>query len=155
MSEIYRNAASILVIRPSADPLGNYEILLLHKPRKNDAWQLPQGGVEKGESIEDAAIRELKEEASLTGCKVMTQSTCVYQYDFPEGFRRFRPDNVCGQRICFILASASPDAKVHVDGKEVDGFLWVSIDEMEKYLKRKEYAEIVRGLYDEALKILQ
>ena len=55
MPDVYRSAASILVLKPVdvCLPGGKcetvYQILLLHKPRKKDAWQLPQGGVEGGE----------------------------------------------------------------------------------------------------------
>src|SRR5437016_1222367 len=103
MSDVYRQAASILVLKPveACIPGGEcttiYQILLLHKPRKKDSWQLPQGGIEAGESVSDAALRELKEEASLEGCRILGTSERVYQYDFPASFRRFRPDNIRGQ----------------------------------------------------------
>ena len=106
MLDHYRPAASVLVLRPSGGQGMQYEILLLHKPRKNDAWQLPQGGVEEGESVTQAAIRELQEEAGLTECRLIGVSPRVYQYDFPASFRRFRPDDVCGQRIQYVFALA-------------------------------------------------
>ncbi len=167
MNDVYRRAASILVLRPvdvcspggSSAPLRTgscetvYQILLLHKPRKKDAWQLPQGGVEEGENATEAALRELKEEAGLDGCRVIGVSERVYQYDFPESYRRFRPDNVCGQRIEYVFALAPKDAKVTVDGKEVDAEAWVDVTQLGLYIKRKEYLEIVEGLYTEALSL--
>lgn len=154
-AEVYRQAASVLVLRPSAvcSPDGCttlYHILLLHKPRKNDAWQLPQGGVEKGESVTQAALRELKEEAGLAGCEVIGVSSVVYAYDFPASFRRFRPDNVKGQEIRYVFALAPKDAAVKVDQKEIDGFQWVVPEQLGKYLKRKQYLELTMKLYEEA-----
>jgi 8-oxo-dGTP pyrophosphatase MutT (NUDIX family) len=147
MKEIYRSAASILVLRRHE---GAHQILLLHKPRKRDAWQLPQGGCEKGESMEQAAVRELKEEAGIGGVRILGTSAKVYQYDFPPSYRRFRPDNVKGQRIVFVLAVLEGDPPVQVDGKEVDQFAWATTQQLHLYIKRKEYVELVRGLYEEA-----
>ncbi len=110
--------------------------------------------MEEGETITQAAIRELKEEASLTGCRVLGESACVYQYDFPAGFRRFRPDNVKGQTISFIFALAPESAQVTVDGTEVDKFVWVTLSAANKYVKRKEYLELVTGLYREAVQLI-
>ena len=37
------------------------------RAKEPDAWQMPQGGVDKGESPVEAACRELKEEVGTTG----------------------------------------------------------------------------------------
>ncbi len=152
MQEIYRPAASVLVLRPDADPASGaaHQILLLHKPRKTDAWQLPQGGVEERESVTETALRELREEAGLTDCRVIGVSSRVYQYDFPQSFRRFRPDNVRGQRIQYVFALAPWDAAVRVDGEEVDGSTWVPVAQLGQYIRREEYLQIVKELYAEA-----
>lgn len=160
MTDVYRSAASILLLRPAevCSPEGCetlYQILLLHKPRKRDAWQLPQGGVEAGESIEQAALRELKEEAGISDCTVLGTSASVYQYDFPASFRRYRPDNVCGQRISYVFAVAPADAHVVVDGKEIDGYVWVDPAQLPQYIKRKEYLTIIEKLLGEALPLLK
>lgn len=153
MHDVYRRAASVLVLRPAtgSDSDFGFRILLLHKPRKKDAWQLPQGGMEEGESVAEAAMRELKEEAGLTGCRALGMSGRVYQYDFPPSFRRFRPDNVKGQRIEFVFALASPDAAVGVDGREVNGHAWVCSAHLGRYIKRREYLDLVQGLYEETM----
>src|SRR3954447_18717321 len=40
------------------------EIVLVHRPRYDD-WSLPKGKLDKGESFEDAALREVEEETGL------------------------------------------------------------------------------------------
>lgn len=143
----------MLLLRPTEDGQG-YELLLLHKPRKKDAWQLPQGGVEGNETPEECAVRELKEEAGLEDVTVLGKSETVYQYDFPASYRRFRPDHICGQRIMFVFARASRSGEVIVDAKEVDRYEWITLDELPRFIKRKEYVELVRSLYEEALALM-
>jgi putative (di)nucleoside polyphosphate hydrolase len=130
---------------------GVFQVLLLHKPRKKDAWQLPQGGTEEGESIRDAALRELQEEAGISGVKYLGQSEHIYQYDFPASFRRFRPDHVCGQKIHFVFALADAGAAVTVDAKEIDRYVWVYPNQVSQYVKRKEYLKLANELIKEGI----
>jgi len=153
MEDYYRSCASVIVFRPLEGDGERYEFLLLHKPRKRDDWQLPQGGQEGKESSEEAALRELKEEAGIEA-KVVGKSEQVYQYDFPASYRRFRPDNVCGQRIEFTIALADADKSVQVDDHEIDGHVWIFPEQLDQYIKRKEYAELILKLYDEGLKLI-
>jgi len=129
------------------------EVLLLHKPRKRDAWQLPQGGQEEGESLEEAAQRELKEEAGIS-VGVLGRSAQVYQYDFPASYRRFRPDNVCGQRVQFVFACLEDGQTVHVDEDEIDDHVWVVSEQLHKYIRRKEYLNYVRRVVEEGKRLV-
>ena len=148
-----RRCASIVLLR-SFPGSARVQVLLVHKPRKKDAWQIPQGGAEDEESIEEAAIRELREETGVTG-KVFGKSKRRYQYDFPASYRRFRPDNVCGQCIQFVFAQADPSQEVRVDGKEINSFAWVFPEQLSRYIHREEYREIVAGLVEEGMAVLQ
>ncbi len=149
MQDMYRAAASLLLLRPM--PTGDYELLLLHKPRKRDAWQLPQGGAEKGETAEECAVRELKEEAGISDVTVIGKSDLVYKYDFPASYRRFRPDHICGQRIEFVFGVCPPGTEVTVDGVEVNDYKWVKPEGIGEFLKRKAYLELVQSLIKEAM----
>ena len=60
MTDVYRHGAAVLVLKPAAN--GAYELLLVHKPRKRDAWQLPQGGAEEGETLEQRTQRKMRKD---------------------------------------------------------------------------------------------
>lgn len=48
------------------------------------AWQMPQGGIDPGESIEAAAIRELREETGTDKAEVVYVSDNVLTYELPD-----------------------------------------------------------------------
>lgn len=152
--DVYRECASVVLLRPSSvcspDGCGTaYQVLLLRKPRKKDSWQLPQGGIEPGESLEQAALRELYEEAGLRA-RVIGVSDRTYQYDFPASYRRFRPDHVCGQRIRFVFAVPEGSGSgVTVDGEEITEYAWVLPEELATFLRRKAYLRLVQELVEQ------
>jgi len=116
----------------------------VHKPRKNDAWQIPQGGIEEGESVEEAARRELEEETGIVlGDIPVTLCSQFYQYDYPEGFKRAEKPKYEGQHLAFVLAEIPKDTKVIVDQRELDKYRWTKKDEIGNFLKRKNYLEVV------------
>lgn len=157
MQDCYRSAASLLLLRPKDSTGGKqeYDVLLLHKPRKRDAWQLPQGGSENGENAERCAVRELREEAGISDVKILGTSHLVYQYNFPTSYRRFRPDHICGQRIAFVFGTCPADTVVTVDGVEVDDFQWIEASKIGQVVKRKEYVKLVMDLLQEAMSVLE
>jgi len=156
VTDCYREAASILLLRPVTEgDWSAFEIFLIHKPRKKDAWQLPQGGKNEGETDEQCAIRELKEETGIEGVKILGISDREYKYDFPKSYRRFRPDNICGQKIVYLIGTVPRDTPFCLDNVEVNDCKWVTQDEIPTYVKRKEYLSLINGLIDEARELLR
>jgi 8-oxo-dGTP diphosphatase len=43
---------------------GDLEVLVVHRPRYDD-WSLPKGKLEPGETVEQAALREVEEETGI------------------------------------------------------------------------------------------
>lgn len=126
-----------------------HSILLVHKPRRNDAWQIPQGGIEAGESEVEAARRELQEETGLVLNGDAHLSSSTYTYDFPPQFvRRHHPVNA-GQKLFFVVFEAEKDVIVTVDDHEVDSYVWVLPEQISRYIKRKEYLDIIHDVLTE------
>lgn len=49
-----------------------------------DAWQMPQGGIDKGETPRQAAFRELKEEIGTDNAEILGESVAWRRYDLPQ-----------------------------------------------------------------------
>lgn len=77
MPESYRRNAGIVVFNR------NRQVLLCRRNDNVDAWQFPQGGIEPGETVEQAALRELKEETSLHNVILVKSLTAPARYTFP------------------------------------------------------------------------
>ena len=84
--------------RKSSEPV----YLIVKKPRKDHAWGFPQGGIDPGESVAEAALRELREECG-NDIKVRLIDTispsCVYQYRFPDEFIRKSKRRFTGAKV--------------------------------------------------------
>jgi 8-oxo-dGTP pyrophosphatase MutT (NUDIX family) len=53
----------------------NGEVLFIFR---NGKWDLPKGGIEKGEEIEDTAMREVEEETGVSGLKIVQKLQKTY-----------------------------------------------------------------------------
>ncbi len=47
------------------------------------SWQMPQGGIDRGEEPVEAAIRELREETGVTSATLLAEAPDWYAYDLP------------------------------------------------------------------------
>ncbi|MFD7756929.1 MULTISPECIES: NUDIX hydrolase [unclassified Streptomyces] len=91
------------------------EVLLIHKT-DNDLWALPGGGVDVGESVADAAVRETKEETGfdveVTGLVgLYTNPAHVMAYDDGEVRQQFS--------ICFTARIIGGELRTSSESKEV------------------------------------
>jgi putative (di)nucleoside polyphosphate hydrolase len=127
--------------------------LLLARRVGRAGWQFPQGGMQLGESPEQALYRELSEEVGLAAeqVEVLGQTRDWLRYRLPLRFQR--PDSVplcVGQKQrWFLLRFRGEDAEVRLDQSptpEFDTWRWV-----EYWEPLSEVIFFKRGVYRQAL----
>jgi len=121
-----------------------------------DAWQFPQGGVDKDESPEQAMFRELKEETGLNpnDVEVLGRTDDWLRYRLPKRFVRRNQSPVCiGQKqIWYMLRMLSAESSVDLaanDKPEFDSWRWIDYWEPSKqviFFKRKVYKRALKEL---------
>jgi putative (di)nucleoside polyphosphate hydrolase len=99
-----------------------------------EAWQMPQGGVDKGESLVEAACRELVEEVGTAHALLLRQSSRWITYDVPAKLRPARwKSRWRGQAQKWVaLAFTGRDEDIDIDAhdREFDAWKWVSASEL-------------------------
>ena len=101
-------------------------------------WQLPKGVIDEGESREQAALREVREESGLEAEIVRLIETTEYWFTTDLGGERRR----CHKFVHFYLMKyRSGDVKDHDD--EVAEARWVTIPEAQKMLTFKSERDAV------------
>ncbi len=107
---------------------GSCEYLLLKRiDRRGGFWQPVTGGLEEGEELPDAVVREVKEETGITKLKRIIPG--IYQFTFGE--KPFLKEYVFGAEI-------NPSERIVFDKnvyEEHDNYRWCSYKEALQLLK--------------------
>ncbi|WP_170479501.1 RNA pyrophosphohydrolase [Ruegeria arenilitoris] len=96
--------------------------------RHKDAWQMPQGGVDKGEDPREAALRELWEETGVTSdlVEIIAETDGWLPYDLPHDIvpkiwkGRFRGQ----EQKWFLLRFLGRDTQIEIETEHPEFTSW-------------------------------
>ncbi len=141
----YRPNVAAIVLS-SSYPL-KCEVLIASRIDVKDAWQFPQGGIDKGETPKEALFRELEEEIGTNEVDIIAQFPTWVSYDFPpQVAKRMAPYD--GQRQMYYLVKLKKGAKVNINTKipEFSQYKFVPSNKLYEYItffKRTVYKQIL------------
>ncbi len=132
------------------------QVLWARRVGGQDAWQFPQGGIKRRESVEDALYRELFEEVGLEShsVEILGRTSGWLRYRLPKRMRRHNssPGFVGQKQKWFLLRMLQDDGLVRVDHSETpefDHWRWVSY-----WYPLGQVVDFKREVYRRALKEL-
>lgn len=122
-----------------------------------DAWQMPQGGIDEGETPIEAALRELGEETGIEpgDVEVLRESNTWHPYELPRPLiRKLWGGRYRGQtQRWFALRFTGEDSQINIHTREPEFSRWswmIHADLVRKIVpfKRDTYAKVFEEFGD-------
>jgi putative (di)nucleoside polyphosphate hydrolase len=142
----YRPGVGIMLLNPRGEALVAQRIDM---PREA-AWQMPQGGIDRGESPLAAAWREMREEIGTDRAELLAESRDWLAYDLPRELAdRVWKGRYRGQRqkwFAFRFKGPDGDIDIATSSPEFSAWRWAPLAELPALIvpfKRRLYAALV------------
>ena len=145
-----RNGVGVIVLNKK-----NKIFVGKRKDNPVNKWQMPQGGVDKGESYLSAMRRELYEETSIKSIKILKEIDGFFEYELPKKLvgiiwkGKFR-----GQKQKWFITrfiGNENEINLQTENQEFIEWKWIIPDELPKTIvdfKKKMYVELLEILKD-------
>ena len=144
MADKYRPNVAAILQRPDG------KILVAERTDTADAWQFPQGGVDPGEDLIGALLREVEEEIGVGRESYdLEQCRTGYRYKFPNGHLK-KGVWVGQEQTYFLCRFRGSDAEIDVgDYGEFARFRWIEPDEFRLNYLPKFKRKVYRRVFDD------
>ena len=129
IDSLLRKSCGVIPYRISR---GEKEYLILLQ--RNNCWSFPKGHMEAGETVEETALRELKEETGLSAILILNQQV-VLEYDIPPYTKK--------QVVLFL---GQVDGNVSEQESEIINHKWVNAEELREYVHSDTYEACLKLL---------
>lgn len=115
-----------------------------------EEWQMPQGGIDAGETPRQTALRELAEEVGSDKAEIVAESRGWHSYDLPVALaEKIWKGKYRGQRQkWFVLRFTGEDSDIRIDAYEPEfsTWKWVEVEDLPRLIvpfKRALYEAVI------------
>ena len=141
----YRPCVGICLINYSKQVFGGRRI-----DSPAEAWQMPQGGIDPGETVIDACMREMVEEIGTSSAELLCEHSEWLYYDIPLPLAdRLWHGQYKGQKqkwMALRFTGSDADININTENPEFCEWRWLAPAELIKLA-----VPFKRGVYDDVL----
>lgn len=141
----YRPNVAAIILSPRYPAI--CEFFIGKRTDVKDAWQFPQGGIDKGETPREALLRELKEEIGTNKVDVVAEYPQWVSYDFPDSIApKMYPYTGQTQKYFLVRLHNLKTLNLHTEIPEFECYRFVpyeSVLQEVTYFKRPIYRQIL------------
>jgi putative (di)nucleoside polyphosphate hydrolase len=147
--KFYRPNVGLMLIGPG------HQVFIGQRLNQPDAWQMPQGGVDEGETAVEAACRELREEVGTAKALLLRESRDWVTYEVPPAMHpphwkgRWHGQAQKWFALGFIGTDADIDLAAH--DQEFGAWRWAAANELPGLIvawKRPAYEAVLEEFAD-------
>ncbi len=148
----YRRNVGVMVINAAGEVWVGQR-----KDHYTDAWQMPQGGIDKGEDARTAALRELEEETGISPdlVEVIAESDGWIPYELPHDLipKLWKGKYRGQEQKWFLLRFKGTDDQVNIetDDPEFSAWRWMAPADLPDAIvpfKRNVYVAVLESFAD-------
>lgn len=117
---------------------------------RTEAWQMPQGGIDEGEDVRTAGMRELREEIGTNNAQIIAESAEWLPYDLPEHLVPLLWDGKYrGQKqkwLALRFLGSDADINIQTETPEFSEWKWADMQDLPNLIvpfKRELYERVV------------
>jgi len=149
--KVYRPNVAVVVL--SAEYPQKKDVFIAERSDLSNMWQFPQGGIDEGESAEEALFRELEEEIGTRDVKIIAEYPEWISYDFPSHVaKKMQP--FAGQTQRYYLVQLNSTAMINIETEipEFSSFKFVDFSKLSDYIahfKRPVYEKVLSYFKEE------
>ena len=148
----YRPCVGVMLLNAQNQAWIGRRLDAANEEGRGEWWQMPQGGIDKGEDPAKAALRELYEETGIRSAEIIAEAPEWYNYDLPKHLigkawkGKYRGQTQKWFALRFTGKESEIDLRPSGHKQEFDAWRWAPMGEVLDLIvafKRPVYEKVI------------
>ena len=152
----YRKGVGLMIVNKKLEVFVGLRI-----DSKQEAWQMPQGGIDEGEESVEAVFREMEEETGTRNAKIIAETDHWYNYDLPDYLipKLWNGKYRGQQQKWYLLEFLGEDSEFNISASKNAEFMqwkWTKMEELPNIIiafKRDLYISVIEEFREHIIRL--